>query len=287
MIFQAGPEKLWRGCGVGARFNSLSEIVKSGVKVGDLMENRATNAQGRREKAVLKCEYPGCGQSFEVASWRKGRRKWCSTHGKDRRVDAAEPFSPDQVAHILEEARAMPVHLNPTSRIEAGSNRPGSGVIDAEFMERVVLTLLYTGIHISALPRLNSQANITYLPVAGSEVMHVGWRRPKNERMIAMFPVSKHLQPWLPAFLDQPKPGSRVRYYQLMRDMEDRMVTRGVHIHMNNLRFRHTCAVNLRHEFGLSDEDLMRYLGVSRETLAHYVHRPAWMASRDLMDKGW
>jgi hypothetical protein len=242
---------------------------------------------GGHGKAVLVCEHPECGRTFEVASWRKGRRKWCSTHGRDRRVDAAEPFSPNQVEQIVQAAKALPVRLNPHSRIQSGANRPDTGQVDTEFLYHVVMTLLYTGIHISALPRLSSQTNITYLPMNGTQVMHVGWRRPKNERMIAMFPVSHHLTSWLPRFLDQPKPQSRVRYYQYMRDIEDSLAATDIHIHMNNLRFRHTCAVNLRHEFRLSDEDLMRYLGVSRQTLAHYVQRPSWMASKELMDKGW
>lgn len=165
---------------------------------------------------------------------------------------------------------------------------------DSEWLGRCCRFLTYAGPHISILSggyrqelvHLEDRDELQFVyqePIDASYIRgdHLYWRRPKNDKPIGM-PISRHVAPWLAEFLDAPRPRSRSRYNQLLA-----RVGRYAGIHLNPLRFRHTCGVLLMHVYGMGTGDIRKLLGVTAETLATYVARPQWMVLEELRSKGW
>jgi integrase len=193
-----------------------------------------------------------------------------------RDPEASEPFTNEELASVL----------------------TGCAEDISPWVHQSALFLTYAGAHISVLsggwraetlwPEGYGKgvARVEYVysePIRGDAVRgdHIYWRRPKNEKPIGM-PLSRHLTGWLPGFLDKPRPLSTRRYEQVLE-----RVGINVHIQVNPLRFRHTCAVLLYHVMGLDAQSVCRLLGVSPTTLAIYVMKPKWMVAQELKAKGW
>jgi integrase len=107
------------------------------------------------------------------------------------------------------------------------------------------------------------------------------WRRPKNSKAIPM-PLSRRLQGWLPAWLDQDRPMDPSRYNQLFKRAGET-----ISVHVNPLRFRHTCGVLLFHVYGMKSEEIQILLGVTAQTVATYIARPPWAIAKDLLAAGF
>lgn len=165
----------------------------------------------------------------------------------------------------------------------------------AEWLAGASKFLAYSGAHISVLSGGYRQelvrpegapAYIEWVyspPIRGDAVRgdFIYWNRPKNEKPIGM-PLSRHLRGWLPEYLDMPRPAHRTRYNQVLN-----RVGSSLHLQVNPLRFRHSCAVRLYHVMGLDAQTVERLLGVTAQTLATYVMKPKWMVQKELASKGW
>jgi integrase len=215
-------------------------------------------------------------------------------------ADASEGFSDEEVAAILDSADCKTAWL------------VGRGD-DPEFTGRLLRVLLYTGIHISNLcgrrPQLRGKwedgrrvgtvqakrvaaltsGNITETIIGGQVVRLLAFRRvKKDEDNVTHVPISRHLWPWLPEFLDQPKPKTRARYAQMIAALEEDVFTRhGMRLHLNAKRFRHTCMRLLHAEFGFPLADIERIMATTQGTLRRYAERTPAQIAEDLAARGW
>lgn len=169
---------------------------------------------------------------------------------------------------------------------------------DPLFLGRLCRTLAYTGMHISvlsggfrqhtsladkAIPE-SKWTSHDYSPPLDSTAIRgdfLYWRRPKNEKPIAM-PIKPDIHPWLASFLDQPRPRSTRRYQQLLDELE-----KEVGFSCNPLRFRHTCGVLLYHVLKLDAATVQRMLGCTPNTMLTYVVRTKEQIREEMIAKGW
>lgn len=174
--------------------------------------------------------------------------------------------------------------------IEIRRQLDGHWVDDGQILGRTCRVLAYTGMHISVLSggyrqkTTDGRVEFEYVGPIRSDAIRgnfLYWRRPKNAKPIAM-PIKKELLPWLPEFLDAPKPTTTRRFQQMLEFLEDR-----VGFACNPLRFRHTCGVLLYHVLKQSASDVERLLGVTPETMLTYVVRTKEEVRRDMIEKGW
>jgi len=169
-----------------------------------------------------------------------------------------------------------------TVKLQAG----GGWIDDSLFMGRLTRTLAYTGMHISVLSggwRRQGEER-TYSPPLDSSAIRgdfLYWRRPKNEKPIAM-PIKAEIAPWLPAFLDQVRPKTSRRYQQLLEELEKK-----TGFACNPLRFRHTCGVILYHVLKLDAATVQRMLGCTPDTMLRYVIRTKEEIRQEMVSKGW
>lgn len=209
--------------------------------------------------------------------------------------DSSEGFNDDEIAAILEVADGMTVWIR------------GVGD-DDKFMGRLVRALMYTGVHITnfcgrkeregddgavefstrGIAALSSKS-ITETTVHGKEIKMLVYRRVKKKKdNVTHVPISVHLMPWLPDFLDQRKPKTRQRYAQLFVKLEDRLFTdKGMRIHLNPHRFRHTAMRLMSHEFGLTEADIEKVTGTTAATVGRYAKRTVAEIAEELAGKGW
>lgn len=165
--------------------------------------------------------------------------------------DALRPFSPAEREKVVEVAEEVSV-----------------------WRGRLVRYFLWQGLH----PATLYDSERFHTRVEGGRLV---WNRPKNKRSMDM-PLSGQVGPWLPQFLAEPRPRSRQRYDQMLRELEP-----ACGFPTNFLRFRHTCAVYLRRDLGLPPEDVCRLLGMTMQTLIIYVERPIDQIEGEMRAKGW
>lgn len=159
---------------------------------------------------------------------------------------------------------------------------------DNEFMGRLVRFLMYTGVHISVLPKLKASNIEETVEEGGTRRLFLTYRRPKKKKdNVVKMPVSRRLLPWVYDFLNQEKPKSRVRYNQILMNLQAEMEKQGYRIHLNPHRFRHTCMRILTHEGAQTLEDVERITGTTAKTLARYAKRSLGEIADDLSAKGW
>jgi hypothetical protein len=209
--------------------------------------------------------------------------------------DASEGFSNEELRIILEEADGMSVWLK------------GRGD-DPNFMGRLVRFILYTGVHVSVLSgahshKSNAKDSDEWIPArgwltskclseriapSGEKRMFIVYRRPKKRTdNITHVPVSKEIAPWVAEFLDQKRPHSRVRYNQLLLELQAKLHERGLRIHLNPHRFRHAAMRLLSQEFQLDMEDVERITATSRGTLDRYAKKTVDQIADELAGKNW
>jgi integrase len=162
---------------------------------------------------------------------------------------------------------------------------------DSEMLGKIAKVLAFTGAHITVITggwRRETQANGAIKewwvdPIDGHAVRgnFIYWRRPKNEKPIEM-PLSRHLQGWLPEFLNQPRPLTARRYEQLFDRVGEKLG-----LQVNPLRFRHTCGVLLFHIHHQPADVVQRLLGVTAQTVATYIARPPWVIAEELRASGF
>ena len=196
-----------------------------------------------------------------------------------RSPDASETFSPEEEAIILETARRMVVRIDPAG--QGGFN----AVEVPDFMEKLLIFLLDTGAHISVLGGLRS-SNLHERTREGVTVRYLTWKRPKNRKTIDC-PVSTRLDPWIAEWLDAPRPRSRSRYNQLLKDLEAELRAHGRLIHLNPHRFRHRALARWHKDFHRPVADVCRIGGTTVDTLVKYIQDPVDRIARDLKREGW
>jgi hypothetical protein len=217
-----------------------------------------------------------------------------------RHGDSSEGFSNDVVKALIDTADNTTVWI-----LGVGD--------DPKFMGRLIRTMLYTAVHVSnfcgrkeqerwgwkdgahdkrirmpAVEALSSR-NITETTEEGKVVRMLVYRRVKKRTSnVTHVPIAACLWPWLPAFLDQPKPHSRARYNQLLHDLEvDVYNQKGIRVHINPHRLRHTCMRLLHDEFGLPMADVSRITATTEGTLNKYARRTPGEIGKALAEKGW
>src|SRR5208282_3534935 len=214
--------------------------------------------------------------------------------------DASEGFSDEEVTAILDSAERTTAWL------------VGRGD-DPEFMGRLLRVPLYTGVHISNLCGRRAQergrwkdgvrvATVKAARIAplssddiiettkdGKVIRLLVFRRVKKKRdNVTHVPISRHLWPWLPEFLDQKKPHTRARYHQMLHALERDVLDRhGLRLHLNPKRFRHTCMRLLHDEFGFPLADITRIMATTEGTLRRYAERTPRQIAEELAEKGW
>lgn len=166
-----------------------------------------------------------------------------------------------------------------------------ASVADSEMLGNAVKFLTYTGAHISVLTggwrretASNGALREWYVDPIDSHAIrgdNIYWRRPKNKKPIPMY-LSRHLRGWLPGWLDQPRPYDPSRYNQLLN-----RVGRAVGIHLNPLRFRHTCGVLLFHVHKQPASVVELLLGVSPQVVSTYIAKPPWAIAEELRASGF
>ncbi|MCI4332096.1 MAG: hypothetical protein L3K19_09700 [Thermoplasmata archaeon] len=162
---------------------------------------------------------------------------------------------------------------------------------ESPWLGKTARFLAYQGAHISVLTggwrrrtRPNGAVEEWYEePLNGHAVRGdlVYWRRPKNQKPIGM-PIKREIRGWVKEWLDEPRPYSEPRYLQVMGRAGDRC---GLHI--NPLRFRHTCGVLLYHVHRQPLHAIRRWLGCTPEVLDTYIANPPFQINQELVASGW
>jgi integrase len=189
-----------------------------------------------------------------------------------RDPEASEPFADRELEVVLDGCEADPSEwIGPASKLLAYAG-PHISVVSGGWRRETIRP-----------PDAPAYFEWVYSPPLRSEAVRgefIYWHRPKNEKPIGI-ELSRHLAGWLPTWLDQARPLSSRRYEQVL----DR-VGRTVHMQVNPLRFRHTCAVRMRRA-GLSVQAICRRLGVTPETMMIYIEDPRWEATKMLRAAEW
>lgn len=143
---------------------------------------------------------------------------------------------------------------------------------DGAFFGRLMRVFLTFGPHPSVLPSWGSDTNLKVRPTERGDRMYFCWLAPKEQRLRRdiEIEVPENYRPWLPAFLDAPKPVDRRTYWCLFKDVEREMeATTPYAFPINPRRARHTCAQQLL-ERGFTSIDVEAAIGVTPETLRTY-----------------
>jgi integrase len=200
---------------------------------------------------------------------------------------ASRPLTDGDLAIVLAAADRMKVR-----------HRDGSE--DPIFAGRLVRVMATFGPHVSVLSggvrqRTNrATREITYRedpPLSSTDLrseagqLYLAWRRPKTGQSL-LIPVPKSMATWLGDFLDSPRSRRRAWYNELLTKLERDLAANGTPVKLSPSRFRHTAAVRLR-KMGLLQEDIEDMLGVSPQTLRHYINRTTEERTADLKSRGW
>ena len=185
-----------------------------------------------------------------------------------RDPEASEPFTDRELEVVFEAAEADP----------------------SEWAVQAAKFLAYTGAHICVLSggfRQETQKDGSierwYQPAIRSDAIRgdrIHWARPKTERHVGI-ELSKYIREWVAEWLELPRPLSRRRYGQVLA-----RVGKQVHLQVNPLRFRHTCAVKLK-QLGLTDREIQKRLGVSYHVMVLYINDPRWVTAEKMRLGDW
>jgi len=160
---------------------------------------------------------------------------------------------------------------------------------DDRFYGRLMRVFLTFGPHPSVLPSWGSDTNLFIRPTARGDRMYFRWDRPKIQALhrAVEIEVPQDYRPWLPAFLDQPKPVSEWSYWTLFKNVEVELFAEtGYSIPMNPRRARHTCAREML-EAGFSAIDVMAAIRVTPHTLETYAMSTPEQRGEKAEKVGW
>ena len=177
-----------------------------------------------------------------------------------RSPEASKPFTRAEVRALLKAADGM-VHRR-RNRSE-----------DVAFFGRMLRVFLTFGPHPSKVGGWSSRENLRVRPTERGDRTYFVWVRAKpteTTRPNIEIEVPSSYLPWLPGWLDQPKPISPETYWRLFRDIERQAKSEsGYDIHANPLRARHTCGQQMLAQ-GFTYVDVEAAIGVSADTLRIY-----------------
>jgi len=143
---------------------------------------------------------------------------------------------------------------------------------DTLFYGRLHRVFLTFGPHPSVLPTWASDTNLKVRPTERGDRLYFCWLAPKEQRVNPdiEIEVPESYRPWLPGFLDSPRPVARETYYRLFKETEAAMRARTQYdFPINPRRSRHTCAQQML-ERGFTSIDVEAAIGVTPETLRTY-----------------
>lgn len=177
-----------------------------------------------------------------------------------RDPDASKPFTRAEVRAILPVADAMVYTRRDRST-------------DPFFFGRMVRVFLTFGPHPSRVSSWSSRENLRVRPTERGDRTYFIWVRAKpteTTRPNIETEVPQDYVPWLGHWLDERKPICAEAYWVAFRRIEQEVARATPYrIHLNPLRARHTCAVELL-AAGFTIADVQAALGISLRTVSIY-----------------
>lgn len=143
---------------------------------------------------------------------------------------------------------------------------------DPTFYGRLLRVFLTFGPHPSVLPTWGADTNLKTRPTERGDRMYFLWEAPKEQRLhrAVEIEVPRSYEPWLPEFLDTPKPLAPETYWRLFKFVEDEMREQTRYdFPVNPRRARHTTAQQML-ERGFTSIDVEAAIRVTPETLKTY-----------------